>query len=121
MRFHCRISHNFCCHETVDACNLFYSQLMKEYKFNKKPALIGLSRGGLYCYNWAIANPDKVVCIYGDAPVCDFKAWPGDHFAAPTNGSPRLAEWKKMLTAYHFKSDAEAFAYRGNPVDNLKS
>ena len=36
-----------------------------------------MSRGGLIIYNWATANPKKVACIYGDAPVCDFKSWPG--------------------------------------------
>src|SRR6202000_356809 len=57
--------------------NHVYDVLTKQYHFNKKPALVGLSRGGLYCYNWAIPNPTKVSCIYGDAPVCDFKSWPG--------------------------------------------
>jgi len=37
---------------------------------------VGVSRGGLYCYNWASQNPEKVACIYGDAPVCDVKSWP---------------------------------------------
>ena len=36
----------------------------------------------------------EVACIYGDAPVCDFKSW-------------------------GFKDEAEAMAYRFNPVDNL--
>ena len=48
-----------------------------KFGFAKKAALVGLSRGGLYCYNWAVANPDKVASLYGDAPVCDFKSWPG--------------------------------------------
>ena len=53
--------------------NAFYGELTEKYGFAKKAALVGLSRGGLYCYNWATANPDKVACLYGDAPVCDFK------------------------------------------------
>jgi len=70
----------------------------------------------LYCYNWAIANPDKVACIYGDAPVCDFKSWPGGQGNGP--GSDR--DWALVLKTYHFPDDAAALAYRGNPVDNLK-
>lgn len=88
--------------------------------FAKRAALIGLSRGGLYCYNWAIANPDKVVCIYADAPVCDFKSWPGGKLKGLGKGDGSTAEWQKLLMAYGFKSDAQAIAYRGNPVDNLK-
>ena len=42
-----------------------------------RPALEGVSRGGLFVYNWAVKNADKVACIYCDTPVCDFKSWPG--------------------------------------------
>jgi pimeloyl-ACP methyl ester carboxylesterase len=101
--------------EAVGHWNKFYRELTEQYGFAKKPALVGLSRGGLYCYNWAIANPDKVACLYGDAPVCDFKSWPGGKGKGP--GSPR--DWQLVLERYRFKSDAEALAYPGNPVDRL--
>lgn len=71
----------------------------------------------MYCYNWAAANPDKVACIYADAPVCDFKSWPGGK--GKSKGSPR--DWKLVLEQYGFKDEAEALAYRKNPVDNLES
>jgi pimeloyl-ACP methyl ester carboxylesterase len=100
--------------------NVFYDELTGEYHLAKKPALICLSRGGLYCYNWAIANPNKVSAIYADAPVCDFKSWPGGKLKGLGKGEGSAAEWDKMLKAYGFHSDAEAIAYRGNPVDNLK-
>jgi pimeloyl-ACP methyl ester carboxylesterase len=77
---------------------------------------VGLSRGGLYCYNWAAAHPDQVACIYGDAPVCDFKSWPGGR--GKGKGSAR--DWALVLQVYGFKDDAEALAYRGNPVDRLQ-
>ena len=95
--------------------NVFYQELTEKYGLAQKPALVGLSRGGLYCYNWAAANPQKVACIYGDAPVCDFKSWPGGHGTG--KGSPR--DWKLVLQEYGFKDDAEAIAYDKNPVDNL--
>ena len=98
----------------------FYDELTGKYGFAKKTALIGLSRGGLFCYNWAIANPDKVACIYADAAVCDFKSWPGGKVKGLGKGKGSAPEWDKMLKAYGFKSDAEAIAYTGNPVDNLK-
>jgi pimeloyl-ACP methyl ester carboxylesterase len=98
----------------------FYDELTGKYGFAKKTALIGLSRGGLYCYNWAIANPDKVACIYADAAVCDFKSWPGGKLKGLGKGTGDATEWNNMLMAYGFKSDAEAASYQGNPVDNLK-
>lgn len=98
----------------------FYAELTQKHGLARKAALIGLSRGGLYCYNWAIANPDKIACIYADAPVCDFKSWPGGKLKGFGKGDGSSAEWQKMLKAYGFCSDAEALAFRGNPVDNLK-
>ncbi|MCA9082367.1 MAG: alpha/beta hydrolase, partial [Planctomycetaceae bacterium] len=65
------------CPQAVEHWNAAYQELTEKHDFAPKVALVGLSRGGLYCYNWAIANPDKVACIYADAAVCDFKSWPG--------------------------------------------
>jgi pimeloyl-ACP methyl ester carboxylesterase len=106
--------------EAMKSWDKFYEELTEKYGFAKKAALIGLSRGGLYCYNWAIANPDKVACIYADAPVCDFKSWPGGKLKGLGKGDGSADEWQKVLRAYGFKSDAEAIAYMGNPVDHLK-
>jgi len=105
--------------EAVAVWNRFYERVRGKYRLAPRPALIGLSRGGLYCFNWAIANPTKVTCIYADAAVCDFKSWPG---GAPKNlgkGAGSQSEWAKMLKAYGFQDDAAAIAWKGNPVDNL--
>lgn len=99
----------------VQHWNKLYAHLTKEYGFARKVALVGLSRGGLYCYNWAIANPTKVACIYGDAPVCDFKSWPGGK--GKGKGDPK--NWARVLELWGFKDDAEAIAYKGNPIDSL--
>ncbi len=93
--------------KAVERWNAFYKYLREEHGFAKKVVLEGMSRGGLIIYNWGIANPDKVAVIYGDAPVMDFKSWPGH-----AN--------RGILKAYGFKDAEEAKAYKGNPVDNLK-
>ena len=95
--------------------NVLYRELTEKHGFAKKAALVGLSRGGLYCYNWAAANPDKVACLYGDAPVCDFKSWPGGF----GQGKRSERDWLLVLKLHGFKSDEEAKAYSKNPVDNL--
>ncbi|MEZ6068147.1 MAG: hypothetical protein R3B90_21085 [Planctomycetaceae bacterium] len=99
----------------VEHWNACYHELTHTYRLAPKVALVGLSRGGLYCYNWAIANPDKVACIYGDAPVCDFKSWPGGHGQGPGHAP----NWQLVLKLWGFANDDEAIAYQGNPVDNL--
>lgn len=92
----------------------FYTYLTKNYSLNKKTVLEGFSRGGLFAFNWAARNPDKVAVIYGDAPVCDFKSWPGGKGRGP--GSAK--DWQKLLKVYGFTED-EAIAYKLNPIDNL--
>ncbi len=95
-----------------DAC---YRELTEQYGFAKKVGLIGLSRAGLYCYNWAAANPEKVACIYADAAVCDFKSWPG----GKGKGKGSARDWQLVMERYGFKSETEALAYNKNPIDNL--
>ncbi|HEY0074859.1 MAG TPA: GDSL-type esterase/lipase family protein [Abditibacteriaceae bacterium] len=102
--------------EAVQHWNEAYQELTTGYAMAKKPALIGLSRGGLYCFNWGIANPDKVACIYADAAVLDIKSWPGGK--GKGKGSP--ADWQQAIKVYGFQNEGEAIAFKGNPIDNLK-
>jgi len=103
------------CPDAVKLWNECYAELTTKYGLSTKPSLVGLSRGGLYCYNWAIANPAKVSCIYADAPVCDFKSWPG----GKGKGKGDSKNWALVPKLWGFKDEAEALAYKGNPVDNL--
>jgi len=96
--------------------DVFYEYLTKELGFAKKMILEGMSRGGLYIYNWASRNTDKVAVIYGDAPVCDFKSWP----AGIGKGEGSKEDWEKLINDYHFKGEEEALAYPFNPIDNLE-
>ncbi|MBN9121001.1 MAG: prolyl oligopeptidase family serine peptidase, partial [Planctomycetes bacterium] len=105
--------------KAVKKWETFHDAMVKEYGLHPKPGLIGLSRGGLYCMNWAAAHPDKTLAVYLDNAVCDSKSWPGGAPKKLGTGKGSEAEWKKMLAAYDFKSDEEAIAYKLNPVDNL--
>ncbi len=46
----------------------WYAFLTEKHGLSKKPAFIGMSRGGEYSYTWATTNPGKVSCIYADNP-----------------------------------------------------
>src|SRR5262245_17857039 len=96
-----------------------YAVLTKEHGLHPTPGLIGLSRGGLYSLNWAAAHPDRTLAVYLDNAVCDFKSWPGGKPLSLGSGEGSRSEWKKLLAAYDFKTDAEAIAYKLNTVDNL--
>ena len=101
----------------IDIWDDFYAFLITEYKLQKKVALMGVSRGGLFVYNWAKKNPDKVACIYAEAPVCDFKSWP----AGFGESAGSAEDWVKLKKEYGFVSDHEAKLYLNNPMDGLKS
>ena len=55
----------------------FYAYVTHAHGLSPKPVLEGFSRGGLFAFNWAALHPDRVAGLYVDAPVCDFKSWPG--------------------------------------------
>src|SRR5438128_432513 len=46
----------------------WYAWLTEKQGLSKKPAFVGMSKGGVNEYTWACANPDKVSCIYADNP-----------------------------------------------------
>ena len=92
----------------------FHALLTKNHGLSDKTILEGFSRGGLFAFNWASRRPDKVAGLYVDAPVCDFKSWPGGKGAGP--GAQE--DWKRLLGVYSF-TEEQALAYPGNPVDNL--
>lgn len=111
------VGNTFGCPSAMDRFDLFYEKLTGEYGFHRRPVLEGLSRGGLYVYNWAARNPEKVGLIYADNPVCDFKSWPGGRGSGPGSAE----DWAALLRCYGFASEDEALSWRGNPLDQVEA
>ncbi len=88
----------------------FYNIMCQYYHLSPMVTLEGFSRGGLFAFNWAAVNPDKVACIYVDAPVCNVFSW-------PKRRSTEL--WNDLLVEWGI-TEQEAFNFKGNPIDNLK-
>ena len=44
-------------------------EYLVDQEFSTKPVMEGASAAAGEAYDWAIANPDKVSCIYGENPV----------------------------------------------------
>jgi pimeloyl-ACP methyl ester carboxylesterase len=91
-----------------------YDLLTTRYELSRRPVLLGMSRGGLYVYNWAAAHPERTGLIYGDAPVCDVKSWPGGKGTG--KGSPQ--DWELFKQVYGL-SEEQALAWKLNPIDIL--
>lgn len=102
--------------QCVEIWNNFYNYLTSQYGLNKKVALEGVSRGGLYVFNFAKKYPERIASIYAEAPVCDFKSWPAGK--GSSKGDPE--SWQFLMKAYNFKTEKEALDYKDNPIDNLE-
>jgi pimeloyl-ACP methyl ester carboxylesterase len=111
---HIDVGNTFGAPSALKHMDAFYAELQK-HGLAQKGALIGISRGGLYEYRFASEHPERVAVIYGDAAVCDFKSWPG----GKDKGKGSAKDWQSCMSLYGFKDEAEALAWKGNPIDTL--
>lgn len=110
---YCDVADLYGSDKAVARWDRFYKR-MRKAGFHKRVVLEGMSRGGLIVYNWVARNPEKVACIYADAPVMDFKSWPLG--SGTSDGSAEDTE--RLLKAYGFKNISQAMEWRKNPVDH---
>ena len=108
---YCEVGTYFGNQGAVERWNKCYD-IMTKAGLNVKPALEGMSRGGLIVYNWAAENLDKVACIYADAPVLDAKSWPGGF--GKGKGSP--TDWEQAKMRYGLASDKPPVDFNGWPI-----
>ncbi|MCE5326347.1 MAG: alpha/beta hydrolase [Planctomycetaceae bacterium] len=101
--------------EAMKQWDAFYKEMTATYGLAAKPALIGISRGGLIIHKWAAAHPDQVACIVGAAPVCDIKSWPGGKGLSGGHGG----SWKQLQSVYGL-TEQQAMEYKQNPIDVLE-
>ena len=103
------VSNQFGSARSMDTWNKVYAELHDKRGFSAKPALLGISRGGLYVNAWARLHPDRVSVLYLDNGVCDIRSWPGGfQLTAKGKGSPN--DWKLYKAEFKFASDEEALA-----------
>ena len=98
----------------ISLWNKFYDY-MHRTGLSKKVALEGMSRGGVYIYNWAMQNPQKVACIYADAPVLDLKSWPG----GLGKGKKSNGDWEIFKTDYSL-TEEQAKEFNNSPLNNAQ-
>jgi pimeloyl-ACP methyl ester carboxylesterase len=109
---YCDVAELFGNTEAIGIWDRFYSRLVRA-GLSHRASLVGFSRGGLYVYLWALAYPDRVTCVYADAPSLDFKSWPGGKGIG--GGNKEL--WELFKKEFDLGSEAGALAWKGNPLD----
>lgn len=95
-----------------------YAELHERRGFSAKPALLGISRGGLYVNAWTRLHPDRVSVLYLDNGVCDVRSWPGG-FPLSAKGAGSASDWELYKTEFKFTSDAEAQSNSTRPADGF--
>lgn len=112
---YCDVTELFGNQQAIRLWNDYYA-LMRRCGLAKKVVLEGMSRGGVYIYNWALANPTKVACIYADAPVLDLKSWPG---GKGTSAGSKV-DWNTFMADYQLNEE-QADNFSSSPLDKAAS
>lgn len=97
----------------------FYAELIKR-GLARKPALCGISRGGLYALAWARLHPDRLSALYLDNGVCDGRSWPGGKLLGLGQGKGSAGDWKLQRAEFGFADDDAAIAGLPKPTDGLE-
>lgn len=103
----------------MEAWEKTYAELHDKRGLSAKPALLGISRGGLYVNAWTRLHPDRVSILCLDNGVCDIRSWPGG-FQLTAKGKGSAGDWKLYKTEFKFASDEEALAKSIRPADGLE-
>ena len=93
----------------------FYQHLIITHRLARRTVLEGLSRGGLYAFNFAATYPDRVAALYLDAPVLNLQSWPGRSRETPEGAKL----WRECREAYGL-DDAGMLAFKGSPIDRVE-
>lgn len=109
------VAGKFGCPDVITRADEFYSFLVDGRGLNPKASMEGVSRGGLFVYNWSAKHPSRVASIYCDTPVCDFRSWPGGQ--GKGIGSP--GAWKQCLDAYGL-TEQQAQTYDKLPINHAE-
>jgi hypothetical protein len=96
-----------------------YTELNGKRGLSAKPALLGISRGGLYVNAWLRLHPDRASVLYLDNGVCDIRSWPGG-FELTKKGNGSKGDWTKYKTEFGFADDETALAKSIRPTDQLR-
>jgi pimeloyl-ACP methyl ester carboxylesterase len=111
-----KISDMYGCPESIKLMKKFHEFIITmPYNLYPKPVIFGISRGGLYAFNYAEKYPDEVSCLYLDAPVLDIRSWPG----GKGTGQGYPENWKECMAIYGLTEET-AKDFSGNPLDKVE-
>ena len=115
---HVGVSNQFGSPRAMEVWEKVYEEMHGKRGLSAKPALLGISRGGLYVTAWTRLHPDRASVLYLDNGVCDIRSWPaGFPLTKQGKGSPK--DWKLCKAEFGYSSDAEAGEKASKPCDGM--
>lgn len=88
----------------------FYS-LLTEAGLSTKSTLEGMSRGAMYVFCWAAANPDKVEAVYIDNALLDCRYLADREMGEMT---------ENFMAAYNLTNREDIRNFKGSPIDKIQ-
>lgn len=112
------ISNQFGSPASMEVWDKVYDELHGKRGLSAKPALLGISRGGLYVNAWVRLHPDRASVLYLDNGVCDIRSWPGG-LQLTQKGNGSVGDWKSYKTVFGHADDEAAQAKSIQPIDGM--
>ncbi|MDR2472757.1 MAG: GDSL-type esterase/lipase family protein [Tannerella sp.] len=100
--------------QNIEEWNEFY-KILHEGGLNQRVVMEGMSRGGVYVFNWAAANPDKVAAVYVDNPLLDMKAM----YYGPDGKEKPENEITKGIRENYGVERQDINNFRESPIDKI--
>ena len=112
------VSNQFGSPQAMAVWEKVYEELHGNRGLSARPALLGISRGGLYVNAWTRLHPDRVSVLYLDNGVCDARSWPAG-LQLVEKGSGSRGDWRRYKEEFQYASDEEAIEKSVRPTDGL--
>ena len=114
------VSNQFGSEGSMAVWEKLYAELHQKRGLAARPALLGISRGGLYVNAWTRRHPDRVSVLYLDNAVCDVRSWPGG-IALTQKGKGSPKDWELYKKVFGFEGDEVAREKSIRPTDGLEA
>lgn len=101
--------------EDIDRKARFISFVTQKYSLKEKCVPVGMSCGGIFAIKLGAKYPEKIACLYLDAPVVNYMSCP----CGFGKGNSLRETNDEILEALKLDSMARLLAYRDMPLDNL--
>jgi len=106
---YCDVSEMMGNSEALSIWSEFYD-LLRKAGLSQKSAMEGMSRGAMYAFCWAAANPDKVNAVYIDNPLLDCR-----YLADKPLGDMT----RDFMKAYDIGKQEDIRNFKGSPMDKI--